>query len=140
VRIFKNNSKSNGYEILSDYQRSLLKFPTRGRPDGWIIDEILVWEKYRFEAMFMPLIMAVKASESGFREKGEKTPVTSSSPSQIPRKKTCEQKANHRPHPETAWIVCLSADVYYIKATVPAPMPINEAMEKDWVPFQKNRY
>jgi hypothetical protein len=32
-------------------------------------------------------------------------------------------------------------DVYYIKATVhAAPMPINEAMENDWVAFQKNRY
>jgi hypothetical protein len=29
----------------------------------------------------------------------------------------------------------------YIKATVhAAPMPINEAMENDWVAFQKNRY
>jgi hypothetical protein len=72
----------------------------------------------------MPLIMAVEASESGFREKCEKTPVTSSSPSQVPRKKHCERKANHRHHPETAWMVCRPADVYYIKATVTrAPMP-----------------
>jgi hypothetical protein len=64
----------HGYEILSDYQRSLLKLPTRGRPDGWIIDEILAREKYRLEAMFMPLIMAVEASESGFRKKCENPP------------------------------------------------------------------
>jgi hypothetical protein len=58
-----------------------------------------------------------------------------------PGKKNYERKANHRPHPETAWMVCRPADVYYIKATVhAAPMPINEAMENDWVAFQKNRY
>jgi hypothetical protein len=62
----------HGYEILSDYQRSLLKLPPRGRPDGCTIEEILAWET-------CPLIMAVEASGSGFSEKCEKTPVTSSS-------------------------------------------------------------
>jgi hypothetical protein len=88
----------HGYEILSDYQRSLLKLPTRGRPDGWIIDEILAWEKYRLEAMFMTLIMAVEASESGSREKCEKPPFPLSGLSLEPGKKNYERKANHR-HP-----------------------------------------
>jgi hypothetical protein len=38
----------------------LYELPTRGRPDGWTIDEILAWEEYGLEAMFMPLIMAVE--------------------------------------------------------------------------------
>jgi hypothetical protein len=76
VRIFKNNSKSNGYEILSDYQRSLLELPTRGHPDGWIIDEILAWEKYRLEAMFKPVIIAMPTDESGLRQECRKTPVS----------------------------------------------------------------
>jgi hypothetical protein len=89
----------------------------------------------------MPLIMAVEASESGFREKCEKTPVTSSSPSQVPRKKNCERKANHRHHPETAWMVCRPADVYYIKATVHAGADANQRSDGNgWVAFQKNRF
>jgi hypothetical protein len=95
----------NGYQFclrapreLSDYQRSLLKLPTRGRPDGWIIDEILAWEKYRLEAM--PLIMAVEASESGFREKCENPPFPLSGLSLEPGKKNYERKANYR-HPGT---------------------------------------
>jgi hypothetical protein len=40
----------------------------------------------------MPLIMAVEASESGFREKARKPPVTSSAPRQVPRKKTANGK------------------------------------------------
>jgi hypothetical protein len=57
-----------------------------------------------------------------------------------PGKKNYERKANHRPHPETAWMVCRPADVYYIKATVhAAPMPINEAMEKRLGSFPKKQ-
>jgi hypothetical protein len=56
VRIFKNNSKSNGYEILSDYQRSLLKLPPRG-PDGWTVEEVLAWDAYRVASMFKPIVM-----------------------------------------------------------------------------------
>jgi hypothetical protein len=144
VRIFKNNSKSNGYEILSDYQRSLLKLPTRGRPDGWTIDEILaLGEIYRLEAMFMPLIMAVEASESGFREKCEKPPFPLSGLSLEPRKKNYA----NQPSPSLAscpvmrsstWstkarsapIASGRRTVYYVKAQPRAAVPaINEAME-----------
>jgi hypothetical protein len=122
----------NGYQFclrapreLSDYQRSLLKLPTRGRPDGWTIDEILAWEKYRLEAMLMPLIMAVEASESGFRQNARK-----------PRSHRLRQ-ARFQGRKKTTGRRMSTVS----KATVhAAPMPINEAMENDWVAFQKSRY
>jgi hypothetical protein len=46
----------HGYEILSDYQRSLLKLPPRG-PDGWTVEEVLAWDAYRVASMFKPIVM-----------------------------------------------------------------------------------
>jgi hypothetical protein len=57
------------------------------------------------EAMFMPLIMAVEASESGFGKKCENPPFPLSGLNLEPGKKAYERKANHR-HPGTAWMIC----------------------------------
>jgi hypothetical protein len=63
----------HGYEILSDYQRSLLKLPPRGS-DGWTVQEILAWDSYRFEAAFKPVIMVSAEDASGFPSECEKGP------------------------------------------------------------------
>ena len=59
------------YEILGDFQRSLLKLPPRG-PDGWTVEEILAWEEYRLQAMLKPVIMAMPSDVSGLQEELEK--------------------------------------------------------------------
>jgi hypothetical protein len=49
--------EKNGLEVLSDYQRQLMKLPKRG-PDGWTVEEIIRWDNYRMELMTRPISLS----------------------------------------------------------------------------------
>jgi hypothetical protein len=78
----RDSHAGRGFMVLH-YSRSQ-KFP-RSRADWLAADAggtypgsgcmtFLAWEKYRLEAMFKPVIMAMPTDESGLRQECQKTP------------------------------------------------------------------